>query len=85
MRLMLAILLRALAGPAAPELLHAQASKEGKEMPEATAPRPELSVKEQREELLDRLFGRLKTAKNQQEAQVIEQSIWRIWTPWRRR
>lgn len=28
---------------------------------------------------MDRLFGRLKTAKSEQEAQIVEQSIWRLW------
>jgi tetratricopeptide (TPR) repeat protein len=63
----------------APAWAHAQASKEGA----APAPAPdapsELTQREQRDELLDRLFGRLKTAKDEQEAQIVEQSIWRLW------
>ncbi|HEY7748817.1 MAG TPA: tetratricopeptide repeat protein [Aestuariivirgaceae bacterium] len=63
-------------GSAAPAV--GQAEKEGANPP--TSPgQPQASVAQQREELLDRLFGRLKTAKNEQEAQIVEQSIWRLW------
>jgi tetratricopeptide (TPR) repeat protein len=56
----------------------AQAAKEGvNTLP--PAPSPELSAEEQRQELLDRLFGRLKTAKSDKEGQIVEQSIWRLW------
>ena len=56
-----------------------QAAKEGVNEPIPPAPRPDLSPEQQRDELLDRLFGRLKTAKSEQEAHVVEQSIWRLW------
>jgi tetratricopeptide (TPR) repeat protein len=56
-----------------------QAAKEGVTQPTPPAPPSDLSSEQQREELLDRLFGRLKTAKSEQEAQIVEQSIWRLW------
>jgi tetratricopeptide (TPR) repeat protein len=56
-----------------------QAAKEGVNPPLPPAPTPELSTEEQRQELLDRLFGRLKTAKSEREGQIVEQSIWRLW------
>src|SRR5688500_3735507 len=56
-----------------------QAAKEGVNQPALPAPPSDLSSEQQREELLDRLFGRLKTAKSEQEAQIVEQSIWRLW------
>jgi tetratricopeptide (TPR) repeat protein len=56
-----------------------QAGKEGVNPPLPPAPSPELSTEEQRQELLDRLFGRLKTAKSEREGQIVEQSIWRLW------
>jgi tetratricopeptide (TPR) repeat protein len=56
-----------------------QAAKEGVNQPSSPAPPSDLSTEQQREELLDRLFGRLKTSTNQQEAQIVEQSIWRLW------
>jgi tetratricopeptide (TPR) repeat protein len=56
-----------------------QAAKEGVNQPTAPAPPADLSSEQQREELLDRLFGRLKTSKSEQEAQIVEQSIWRLW------
>jgi tetratricopeptide (TPR) repeat protein len=78
MRLVAAIslaILLALAAPALP-----QSAKDEADPPQTQAPEPQLSTEQQRQELLDRLFGRLKTAKDQKEAQVIEQSIWRLWT-----
>jgi tetratricopeptide (TPR) repeat protein len=62
----------------APQLAFGQAAKEGGNEPLQPVPQ-DLSEEEQREELLDRLFGRLKTAKSEREAQVVEQSIWRLW------
>ena len=56
-----------------------QAAREGVTQPTLPAPPSDLSSEQQREELLDRLFGRLKTAKSEQEAQIVEQSIWRLW------
>jgi tetratricopeptide (TPR) repeat protein len=56
-----------------------QAAKEGVNTPLPPPPQPELSTEEQRQELLDRLFGRLKTAKSEREGQIVEQSIWRLW------
>lgn len=59
----------------------AQTAREGTNEPaQPLGPATELSTEEQREELLDRLFGRLKTAKSDKEAKAVEQSIWRLWT-----
>jgi tetratricopeptide (TPR) repeat protein len=55
-----------------------QAEKEGVNPPPPTASKP--SPKEQRNELLDRLFGRLQTAKSDAEAKAAEQAIWGLWT-----
>ena len=79
MRFIQAIGLAALIALTVP--LHAQSAKDEGGAP-GTQPQeqPQLSTEEQRQELLDRLFGRLKTAKDQKEAKVIEQSIWRLWT-----
>ncbi len=78
MRLTLAITLATLLALAAPA--HAQSAKDEADAPQTQAPEPQLSTEQQRQELLDRLFGRLKTAKDQKEGQAIEQSIWRLWT-----
>jgi tetratricopeptide (TPR) repeat protein len=72
------IVLLSLAG-FAPATAHAQASNEGANPTVAPGAPSELTQREQRDELLDRLFGRLKTAKDEQEAQIVEQSIWRLW------
>jgi tetratricopeptide (TPR) repeat protein len=56
-----------------------QAAKEGADPPVPPAPASKLSPAEQRNELLDRLFGRLQTAKSDEEAKVAEQAIWRLW------
>ena len=79
MRFIQAIGLAAFIALTAP--LHAQSAKDEGEAP-GTQPQeqPQLSTEEQRQELLDRLFGRLKTAKDQKEGKAIEQSIWRLWT-----
>lgn len=63
-------------GPAA-----AQDSKEGGSATDAMprAPLAPLDPATQKSEMLDRLFGRLKSASNQEEASVIEQSIWQLW------
>jgi tetratricopeptide (TPR) repeat protein len=45
-------------------------------------PRPPLTSADrarQRAEVLDKLFGRLRSAKSEAEAKAIEQSIWQIW------
>jgi tetratricopeptide (TPR) repeat protein len=55
-----------------------QAAKEGVNPP--APPASKLSPKEQRNELLDRLFGRLQTAKSDAEAKAAEQAIWGLWT-----
>jgi tetratricopeptide (TPR) repeat protein len=78
MRLTLAITLATLLALAAPA--HAQSAKDEADAPQTQTPQPQLSTEQQRQELLDRLFGRLKTAKDQKEGQAIEQSIWRLWT-----
>ena len=62
-----------------PASANAQTAREESEAPKTQAPEPQLNTEQQREELLDRLFGRLKTAKSEQEAKVVEQSIWRLW------
>jgi tetratricopeptide (TPR) repeat protein len=54
------------------------AAKEGVNPP--APPASKLSPKEQRNELLDRLFGRLQTAKSEAEAKAAEQAIWGLWT-----
>jgi tetratricopeptide (TPR) repeat protein len=74
----LIVLLGVIAG-LSPPLAHAQASKEDANPTVAPDAPSELTQREQRDELLDRLFGRLKTAKDGQEAQIVEQSIWRLW------
>src|SRR4029078_4846626 len=55
-----------------------QAAKEGVNPPPPAA--SQLSLKDQRTELLDRLFGRLQTAKSEVEAKAAEQAIWALWT-----
>jgi tetratricopeptide (TPR) repeat protein len=55
----------------------AQSEKDGSSPPSRQA--PPASEAEQKEELLDRLFGRLRAAANQAEADVIEKSIWQLW------
>jgi tetratricopeptide (TPR) repeat protein len=62
----------------APEAM-GQAAKEGANPPTPQAPARKLSLAEQRTELLDRLFGRLQTAKSEEEAKAAEQAIWRLW------
>jgi tetratricopeptide (TPR) repeat protein len=57
-----------------------QAAREGVNPPAPPAPASKLSPKEQRSELLDRLFGRLQTAKSEAEAKVAEQAIWGLWS-----
>jgi len=59
---------------------HAQSARDESEPPKTQAQEPQLSTEQQRQELLDRLFGRLKTAKSEKEAKAVEQSIWRLWT-----
>jgi tetratricopeptide (TPR) repeat protein len=59
---------------------HAQSARDESDAPKTQAPETQLSTEQQRQELLDRLFGRLKTAKSEPEAKAIEQSIWRLWT-----
>jgi tetratricopeptide (TPR) repeat protein len=63
----------------APAAVLGQAAKEGADPGIPNAPSPELTTEQQKQELLDRLFGRLKTAKNEKEGHVVEQSIWRLW------
>lgn len=43
-------------------------------------PMPQLSKGEMREDLLDRLFARLRKASSEQEAKIAEQAIWNMWT-----
>jgi tetratricopeptide (TPR) repeat protein len=60
---------------------HAQSARDESDAPK-TQTQPEesqLTTEQQRQELLDRLFGRLKTAKSEPEGKAIEQSIWRLW------
>ena len=63
----------------APEAV-GQAAREGVNPSAPPAPASKLSPKEQRSELLDRLFGRLQTAKSEAEAKVAEQAIWGLWS-----
>jgi tetratricopeptide (TPR) repeat protein len=61
---------------------HAQSARDETDAPKAQPEQPaesQLSTEQQRQELLDRLFGRLKTAKSEPEGKAIEQSIWRLW------
>lgn len=78
MRLTSAICLVALLTLAAPA--HAQSARDESDAPKIQSPESQLSTEQQRQELLDRLFGRLKTAKSEKEAKAVEQSIWRLWT-----
>jgi tetratricopeptide (TPR) repeat protein len=59
---------------------HAQSARDETAAPKLQTQEPQLTTEQQRQELLDRLFGRLKTAKSEKEAKVVEQSIWRLWT-----
>lgn len=55
----------------------AQTAKEGGTSPSTRqAPASEAA---QKDELLDRLFGSLRSASNQAEADAIEKSIWQVW------
>ena len=56
--------------------VRAQSAQESSSPPTRQAP---VGEAEQKEELLERLFGRLKAAANQAEADVIEKSIWQLW------
>ena len=60
-------------------LAAAQTAREGANTPVPQAPAGKASPKEQRNELLDKLFGRLQAAKTDEEAKAAEQAIWRLW------
>jgi tetratricopeptide (TPR) repeat protein len=57
-----------------------QGAREGVNPPAPPAPASKLSPKETRDELLDRLFGRLQTARSEAEAKAAEQAIWGLWS-----
>lgn len=80
MRPLTALMIFSLAlGSPGPLWAQGSAEKEGTGASNPAHPAPRLDSTAQRAELLDRLFGRLKSVSNDAEGQVIEQSIWNVW------
>jgi tetratricopeptide (TPR) repeat protein len=57
----------------------AQGARESDKIVPRPAPRTRAERARQRQEVLDRLFGRLRSAKSEVEANMVEQSIWQMW------
>jgi tetratricopeptide (TPR) repeat protein len=55
----------------------AQEARDSESVP--VAPMAKQAPAEIRSDMLDRLFGRLQVSKNDEESQLIEQSIWKLW------
>jgi tetratricopeptide (TPR) repeat protein len=59
--------------------VRAQGARESDKVAPSPAPRTPADRARQRQEVLDRLFGRLRSAKSEEEAKIVEQSIWQMW------
>ncbi len=56
-----------------------QGTRESDKIAPRTAPLTDADRARQRNEVLDRLFGRLRSAKTEEEGKVVEQLIWQMW------
>jgi len=75
-RAVLAVSLLLVAGTAP---VWAQGARESDKNAPRTAPLTDADRARQRNEVLDRLFGRLRSAKTEEEGKTVEQLIWQMW------